>query len=96
MVEVLTGADTEGVRKWQHEQVSTYGIGTEHTRPEWKAIGRELIRLGYVGQDPAKFNVLSLTTQGVDALKQRTTHTAHPGGASAPAPRGAPGRRDRV
>ena len=73
VVEVLTGADTEGVRKWQHEKVTTYGIGTEHTRPEWKGVGRELIRLGYVRQDPAKFNVLSLTSQGVEALKKRTT-----------------------
>ena len=72
VVEVLTGAETEGVRKWQHEKVSTYGIGTEHSRPEWKSVGRELIRLGYVYQDPNKFNVLSLTAEGVEALKQRT------------------------
>jgi ATP-dependent DNA helicase RecQ len=72
VVEVLTGADTDGVRKWQHDKVSTYGIGTEHTRPEWKAVGRELIRLGYVRQEAARFNVLSLTASGVDALKKRT------------------------
>jgi len=71
-VEVLTGAETEGVHKWQHDKVSTYGIGTEHSRPEWKVVGRELIRLGYVRQDPAKFNVLSLTAAGVEALKKRT------------------------
>ena len=50
IVEVLTGAETERIRKWGHEQLSTYGIGREHSRPEWKAIGRELIRLGLVRQ----------------------------------------------
>ena len=50
IVEVLTGAETEDIRKWGHERLSTYGIGQEHSRPEWKAIGRELIRLGLVRQ----------------------------------------------
>src|SRR6266436_7497346 len=61
IAEVLTGAETENVRKWQHQKVSTYGIGQEHGRAEWKTIGRELIRLGLVRQTPDKFNVLSLT-----------------------------------
>ncbi|HEV2393407.1 MAG TPA: DNA helicase RecQ [Verrucomicrobiae bacterium] len=75
VAEVLTGADTEGVRKWNHQQVSTYGIGNEHTRPEWKAIGRELIRLGLVQQAADKFSVLSLTPAGLALLKQRQTVT---------------------
>jgi ATP-dependent DNA helicase RecQ len=71
IVEVLTGADTENVRKWQHEKLSTYGIGQEHTRPQWKTIGRELVRLGFVRQAEDKFNVLALTPQGLALLKQR-------------------------
>ena len=71
VVEVLTGADTERIRKWGHEQLSTYGIGTEHSRPEWLAIGRELLRLGFVTQRPDRFNVLELTRKGREALKQR-------------------------
>ena len=75
VVEVLTGAETENVRKWNHTKVSTYGIGQEYKRPEWKAIGRQLIRLGFVRQVPERFNVLSLTTEGLAALKQRRTVT---------------------
>jgi ATP-dependent DNA helicase RecQ len=71
VVEVLTGADTEKVRKWGHQQLSTYGIGKEHDRAEWGAIGRELVRLGYVKQDAAKFNVLELTPEGRAVLKER-------------------------
>jgi ATP-dependent DNA helicase RecQ len=71
IVEVLTGADNENVRKWDHSKVSTYGIGREHSRPEWKAIGRQLVRMGYVRQTADKFTVLSLTSQGVALLKQR-------------------------
>jgi ATP-dependent DNA helicase RecQ len=71
VVEVLTGADTEKVRNWGHAQLSTYGIGKEHSRPEWGAIGRELVRLGYVKQDAARFNVLELTAEGRGVLKER-------------------------
>jgi ATP-dependent DNA helicase RecQ len=71
IVEVLTGADTENVRKWQHERLSTYGIGQEHGRAEWKSIGRELLRLGLVRQAADKFNVLTLTADGMSLLKQR-------------------------
>ena len=72
IVEVLTGAETEGIRKWGHERLSTYGIGGEHSRPEWKAIGRELIRLGLVRQTVLdKFGVLGLTDEGLAVLKQR-------------------------
>jgi ATP-dependent DNA helicase RecQ len=71
IVEVLTGADTENVRKRHHETLSTYGIGQEHSRAEWKAIGRELMRLGLVKQLADKFNVLTLTAEGVAVLKER-------------------------
>jgi ATP-dependent DNA helicase RecQ len=71
VVEVLTGADTEKIRKFGHEQLSTYGIGQEHGRPEWGAIGRELVRLGYVKQDAARFNVLELTPEGRAVLRER-------------------------
>ena len=75
VVEVLTGADTEKIRNWNHTQLSTYGIGKEHSRPEWAAIGRELIRLGYLRQTTEKFSVLELSNAGVVILKSRTKVT---------------------
>ncbi|HVU07996.1 MAG TPA: RecQ family ATP-dependent DNA helicase [Verrucomicrobiae bacterium] len=75
VVEVLTGADTEKIRKWNHTQLSTYGIGKEHSRPEWAAIGRELIRLGFLRQTSDKFSVLELTNDGLAILKSRQSVT---------------------
>ena len=71
IVEVLSGAETENIIKWDHHTVSTYGIGKELSRVEWRTIGRELIRLGYLRQVAEKFNVLQLTDQGQAALKER-------------------------
>jgi ATP-dependent DNA helicase RecQ len=71
VVEVLTGAKTEKIRKFSHETLSTYGIGKEHSRGEWGSIGRELVRLGFLKQDPQRFNTLQLTPEGREALRSR-------------------------
>ncbi|HVS21988.1 MAG TPA: RecQ family ATP-dependent DNA helicase, partial [Pyrinomonadaceae bacterium] len=71
IAEVLTGAETEKILKWDHQTVSTYGIGKEHSQAEWKLIGRELVRLGYLSQLAERFNVLQVTDEGWRALKQR-------------------------
>ncbi len=75
VIEVLTGAETEKIRRWHHEQLSTYDIGKEHTRQEWGAIGRELVRLGYLRQTTEKFSVLELTEEGRAVLSKRKSVT---------------------
>jgi len=71
VVEVLTGAATEKIRNWNHTELSTYGIGKEHSRPEWAAIGRELVRLGLLRQTAEQFSTLELTAEGGAILKER-------------------------
>ena len=75
VVEVLTGADTEKIRKWDHAGLSTYGIGKEYNRSEWAAIGRELVRLGLLRQTTEKFSTLELTNAGAAILKSRAKVT---------------------
>ncbi|MGH7941683.1 MAG: DNA helicase RecQ [Limisphaerales bacterium] len=71
VAEVLRGADTDKIRKFGHEKLSTYNIGAEHSRADWAAIGRELVRLGFLHQNAEKFNVAELTDTGRAALKSR-------------------------
>jgi ATP-dependent DNA helicase RecQ len=71
VVEVLIGADTDRIRQWGHQQLSTYGIGREHSRAEWQALGRELISLGYLRQDPGKFSTIEVSEAGFTALRER-------------------------
>jgi ATP-dependent DNA helicase RecQ len=71
IAEVLTGADTEKIRRWGHDRLSTYGIGGELSRPAWAAVGRELMRLGYVAQSEGAFPVLELTPAGAEVLRRR-------------------------
>ncbi len=72
VIEVLTGANTEKVRRWGHERLHAYGSGKNvHSRPEWAAISRELIRLGYLQQTTEPFTILELTAQGRRFLRER-------------------------
>jgi ATP-dependent DNA helicase RecQ len=75
IVDVLRGADTEAIRQRGHQQLSTFGIGHDRDRKQWQAIGRELLRLGFVTAAPGKFATLTLTDAGLDALRQRRSIT---------------------
>jgi len=75
IADVLRGADTEAIRQRTHNELSTYGIGRELKREAWQAIGRELLRLGFIECAPGKFATLSLTPAGRDALRHRTPIT---------------------
>jgi ATP-dependent DNA helicase RecQ len=71
-IEVLQGMPTERITKWGHNELTTYGIGADIPRPEWQAIGRELIRLGLLSQTEGKFHTLDVTPAGIEALRSRT------------------------
>ncbi len=75
IVEVLTGGNTDAIRQRGHDAVSTYGIGRELKREQWQAIGRELLRLGYVQAASGKFATLELTPSGLDVLRNRESIT---------------------
>ena len=75
LTEVLTGADTEKVRKWGHDRLTTYGIGKDLTRPHWANIGRELMRLGYLAVAEGEFATLELTPEGREVLRSRAPIT---------------------
>jgi ATP-dependent DNA helicase RecQ len=75
VVEVLAGANTEKVRKWYHDQLTTYGIGKDTPREEWTALGRQLIRLGYIDASTDSFQTLSLSKLGAATLMNRSPVT---------------------
>jgi ATP-dependent DNA helicase RecQ len=71
VTEVLTGADTDKIRRWGHDKLSTYGIGKDVARPRWAGIGRELLRLGFLSQADGEFPTLELTPEGMTVLRTR-------------------------
>ncbi len=75
LIDVLTGTDTEKVQRWSHDRLTTYGIGKDLSRPAWTAVGRELMRLGYVGIDEGEYPTLHITEAGMNVLRARAPIT---------------------
>jgi ATP-dependent DNA helicase RecQ len=72
LVDVLLGKPTEKVEAWGHDRISTFGVGTEHTKDEWMSLVSELLRLGLIEQE-AERRTLILTAEGVEALRDGRT-----------------------
>lgn len=72
VADVLRGAQTENIRRWGHEHLTTYGIGQNLDKAAWQAVGRELLRLGYLRQASGRFATLELTAAGADVLRKRS------------------------
>jgi ATP-dependent DNA helicase RecQ len=58
--DVLRGKETDKVVRFNHWNLSTYGIGAEYSEQQWRAVLRQLITQGRVRVDPDHFNVLRL------------------------------------
>ena len=69
VIDVLLGRDTERIRQWSHNSLSTYGIGKELTEKEWRAVFRQLIALGYLEIDHGSYGALKLSPSSRPVLK---------------------------
>ena len=59
VIDVLLGADTEKVRRFGHQALSTFGIGTELKHVAWGILARRLISTGHLLRE-AEHATLSL------------------------------------
>ncbi|MDR3424683.1 MAG: DNA helicase RecQ [Alphaproteobacteria bacterium] len=51
LTDILVGGDTERVRQFRHNALSTYGVGREYTRDQWRDIFRQLVAQGLLVMD---------------------------------------------
>jgi len=70
IADILLGSKNEKVLRWEHNNLSTYGIGTELTRKQWMHIARQLLSMGYLKQE-GEYHTLSLTAKALEALRKR-------------------------
>ncbi|HEY0843940.1 MAG TPA: DNA helicase RecQ [Noviherbaspirillum sp.] len=69
VIDVLRGTDSEKIKQWRHEKLSTFGIGSETSEAEWRAILRQAIALGLVMVDHDAYGSLKLTDAARPVLK---------------------------
>lgn len=60
IIDVLRGKLTDKVARFDHTELSTFGVGVEYGQQEWRSVLRQLVALGMVRVDKDHFNVLRL------------------------------------
>ncbi len=70
IADILLGSKNEKVMRWEHDKLSTYGIGGELTKKQWMHIARQLTSMGYLKQE-GEYHTLSLTSKAMETLKKR-------------------------
>ncbi len=70
IADILLGSKNEKVLRWEHDKLSTYGIGADLTKKQWMHIARQLLTMGFLKQE-GEYHTLSLTTRALEALRKR-------------------------
>jgi len=71
VIEVLRGADTDNVRKWGHESLTTYGLLKEHSKSDLRNWIDQLIGQGALEVAGGDRPILRLNTVSWDVMKDR-------------------------
>lgn len=69
IADVLRGADNERVRRYGHQQLSTWGIGKDQPAEYWLRVLRQLVHQGLLRQDVTRQGALCLTEAARPVLR---------------------------
>ena len=71
LIDVLRGNDTERTQRFGHDQIKTFGSGSDLSDKQWRAVFRQLIALGHLESN--EHGALRLTEAARGVLKGETT-----------------------
>ncbi|MBB3168690.1 DNA helicase RecQ [Simiduia aestuariiviva] len=60
LVDILLGKDNQKIRQFDHQQLSTFGIGAELDANQWRSVFRQLVARGYLAVDTEGYGGLKL------------------------------------
>jgi ATP-dependent DNA helicase RecQ len=75
IVDIVTGAETEAIKRYGHDALPTFGVGPEFKKDGWRSIVRQLVATGVLDLDLDGWGALRPTERGRLVLKgeQRIT-----------------------
>ncbi len=71
LTDILTGSPTAKVREWKHDQLPTFGAGSDQSKNEWRSIIRQLVANGFLAIDIGAMGSLTITSRGRELLAGR-------------------------
>ncbi|EEX09188.1 ATP-dependent DNA helicase RecQ [Ruegeria lacuscaerulensis ITI-1157] len=69
LIDILLGNETDKIRARRHDELPTYGIGKDWSRPQWQAIFRQMMGHDLVRPDPERHGALRMTEAAKPILK---------------------------
>ncbi|WP_332328249.1 RecQ family ATP-dependent DNA helicase [Endozoicomonas sp. GU-1] len=69
LVDILLGKSTDKTRRFGHDRLSTFAIGTELDQSSWRSVYRQLVARGYVNVDHDSHGALKLNERCRSLLK---------------------------
>jgi len=69
LIDVLLGKATPKVAQFNHQQLSTFGIGKELTQQQWSSVYRQLVAAGFISVDMEAYGGLKLTESSRPVLR---------------------------
>ena len=69
LIDVLLGKATPKVEQFQHQQLSTFGIGKELAQAQWSSVYRQLVAAGFISVDMEAYGGLKLTEAARPVLR---------------------------
>ncbi len=69
-IDILLGRRTEKVARFRHDELSVFGIGTDLTETQWRAVVRQLLARGLLAVE-GDHGTLTLTPTSQDVLGRR-------------------------
>ncbi|TDT62577.1 ATP-dependent DNA helicase RecQ [Frigoribacterium sp. PhB116] len=68
IIDILLGRTTPRITQNRHEQLSTFGIGTELTEIEWRGVVRQLLAQSVLAVSPDGYGTLLITDAAAEVL----------------------------
>ena len=69
LIDILTGTQTEKIRARRHDELPTFGVGTEYDRRQWQAVFRQMMGHDLVRPDPERHGALRMTDEARPILR---------------------------
>ncbi|MEO1734211.1 MAG: DNA helicase RecQ [Pseudomonadota bacterium] len=73
LIDILTGTDTDRIREKRHDQLPTFGVGTEFDKRGWQGVFRQMMGHDLVRPDPTRHGALRLTETALPILRGEDT-----------------------
>jgi ATP-dependent DNA helicase RecQ len=73
IIDVLRGSKNQKILQYNHQKLSTYGIGKDKSAEDWRMLGRSLLHQGLLDQTTDGYSVLKLNALSWEVMRRQRT-----------------------